>query len=214
MNNEFWAAIAGAIIGAIAAGGLTWALQWQQDHRQTRERNRALARSLIFKLMRIHSDFHGLKKHVDECSTRAKTDGLPEGWQSLRPIANLPPNVTFSSDEMGYLLSLQNFDLFNQVLSLDVIHASTAEIFEVYTARRMALTDALSASMEGLIGTTTMNAEQYAAYAPKAAELDLLAADIRIRVDQDFSDSRRALEQANAAVTPTLGHSLKLDIAS
>lgn len=212
MDSEFWAAVAGAIVGAVAGGGLTWALQWHQDTRQTLERDKALARSLIFKLMRIYSDFYGLRKHVEECADRAKKDGLPEGWQSLRPIANLPPQVSFTPDEMSYLLSLKNFDLFNKVISLDVVHASTMGIFDVYAARRMALTDGLSASMQGMVGTSTMNDEQYAVFAPKAAELDLLAADIRVRVEQDCRDSREAVIKANEAVSSTLGHRLDLEI--
>jgi hypothetical protein len=212
MSPEFWAAIAGALVGALAAGGLTWALQWQQDRRQTRDRNRALARSLIFKLMRIFSDFRGFKKHVEECSANAKIALLPDGWESLRAIGNLPTSVHFTSDEMSYLLSLKNFSLFNKVLSLDAVHSSTIGIFELYAARRMALTDMLPASMQGAVGTATMNSAALAVVAPRAAELELLAQDIKTRVFEDFNEAREALLETNSAIGSTLGKPMKMEL--
>lgn len=214
MNPEFWAAVAGAIVGAIAGGGITWALQWHQDVRQTRERNRALARSLIFKLMRIHDDFDGFRRHVEDCLANAESERLPDGWKSLRGVANLPLKLAFTPEEMSYLLSLRDFDLFNKVISLDVLHSATIGIFELYGARRMALLDMLPASMRGSIGTAAIDAEQFAFYAPRATELDLLAADIKGRVDDDVKDSREALLKAAVAVTSTLGQPLKLEIPS
>jgi hypothetical protein len=211
MTGEFWAAIVGAIVGSISAGFITWSLQRNQDHRQTLERNQALARSLMFKLVRIHSDFVGFSRHVKECEDSAKRENLPVGWQSLRAIGNLPAAVSFSPEEMGYLLSLKNDDLFNDIISLDMVHASTIGIFELYKERRLALTDLMPAVMNGMVGTVTMTNAQKAAYDPKAAELDLLVSDIRRRVDLDVAESRAALEQANLAVAATLKHSLKLE---
>ncbi len=213
MTPEFWAAVAGAIVGALAGGGVTWALQSMQDRRRRKERDQALARSLIFKLIRIHSDLQGFKKHVDECATNANAHNLSQGWQSLRAIANLPPRLSFSPEEMSYLLGLKNFDLFNKVVSLDVVHSSTIGIFEMYAARRTELTDMLPASsMQGAIGTTTMSAAQLAAFVPRATELDLLVADIKGRAEQDSKESRDALLEVNAAAAATFGKPLKLEI--
>ncbi len=213
MTPEFWAAVTGAIIGALAGGGVTWALQSMQDRRQRKERDRALARSLIFKLIRIHSDFHGLKKHVDECAANATALSLSDGWQSLRAIGNLPPRLSFTPEEMSYLLSLKNFNVFNKVVALDVVHSSTIGIFELYAARRSQLTDMLPASsLEGTIGTTTMSPAQFAVFAPRAAELDLLVADIKNRIEEDVKDSREALVQVNTAAAATFGQPLKLEI--
>jgi hypothetical protein len=156
---------------------------------------------------------HGFKKHVEECAANATAHALPQGWQSLRAIANLPPRLSFSPEEMSYLLSLKNFDLFNKVVSLDVVHSSTIGIFEMYAARRMELTDMLPASsMQGAIGTTSMNAAQFAAFIPRATELDLLVADIKARVEEDSKESREALLEVNAAAAPTFGKALKLEI--
>lgn len=213
MINEFWAAIVGAIVGSISAGLITWFLQWTQDSRQTLERNRGLARSLLFKLMRIHSDLQGFKNHSDEALENAKRDRLPEGWQSLRAIGNLPDRVNFTPDEMSYLLSLQNYKLFEMVVSLDVVHSSTIGIFELYKERRLALTDMLSAAMQGHVGETVLTDEQKAFFDPKAAELDLLVSDIRSRVLKDAQESMQALVETNEAISKTLGHKLQVEIA-
>lgn len=211
MESEFWAAVVGAIVGSITGGLIAWLLQLSQDRRQTSERNQALARSLIFKLIRIHSDFKGFQNHVDECEANAKRDHLPIGWQSLRAIGNLPQRVSFTPEEMSYLLSLKDYKLFDKVVSLDVVHSSTIAIFELYKERRLALTDMLSATMRNMIGTAELTDAQKAFFEPKAAELDLLASDIRNRVEQDAKDSREALEETNVAIAPTLGHSLELE---
>jgi len=211
MESEFWAAVVGAVIGAITGGLITWLLQLSQDRRQISERNQALARSLILKLLRIHSDLQGFRTHIEECEARANRDGLPIGWQSLRAIGNLPRHISFTPEEMSYLLSLKDYKLFDKVLSLDVLHTSTIGIFELYKERRLALTDMLSASMNGMVGTAELNGAQKAFFDPKAAELDLLVSDIRARVEQDSKDSREALEETNAAIKPTLGYSLGLD---
>ena len=210
MENEFWAAVVGAIVGSASGGLITLLLQLSQDRRQASEHNQALARSLIFKLIRIASDLHLFKVHTDECAERAEQDKLPIGWQSFRPIANLPDRVSFSSEEMSYLLSLKDDKLFDKVLSLDVLHSSTVGIFELYKERRLALTDMLAATMDGMVGTTALNDAQKAFFDPKAAELDLLVSDIRKRVEEDASQSREALEETNAAIAETLGKPLVL----
>lgn len=211
MESEFWAAVIGAIVGSVTGGLIAWLLQLSQDSRQTSERNQALARSLIFKLMRIHSDLRAFKRHVDECEANAKRDSLPIGWQSLRAIGNLPERISFTPEEMSYLLSLKDYKLFDKVLSLDVVHSSTIGILELYKERRLTLTDMLSATMSNMIGTTDLTDAQKAFFDPKAAELDLLVSDIRNRAEQDAKESREALEETNVAIARTLGHSLKLE---
>lgn len=206
MSAEFWAAIDGAIVGSLSAGVITWLLQRNQDRRQSHDRNTGLARSLIFKLVRMYSDLAGFKNHITEGEANAKQNNLKLGWQSLRAIGNLPERVSFSPEEMGYLLSLGNDDLFNKVLSLDVVHSSTIGIFELYKERRLALTDSLAASkMEGTVGTSELNEAEMAFFAPKFAELDLLVTDMKSRAEVDAKECRTALEETAIAARKTLG---------
>lgn len=211
MSGEFWAAIVGAIVGSLSGGAITWFLQSRQDRQQKLDRDKGLARSLIFKMMRIHSDFHGFKSHVEEMSANAEQQGLDVGWRSFRAIGNLPDRIKFSAEEMGYLISLEDLDLFNRILSLDVIHSSTIGVFELYKERRITLTDMLrTPNLEGTVGTAVLSDEEQAFFAPKAVELDLLVADIRARVDSDADSSRSALTDLAVAVRKTLGEQFSL----
>lgn len=210
MDSEFWAAVVGAIVGSATGGLITWLLQLNQDRRQSRELNQGLARSLMFKLIRIYSDFYTFRKHIKDSEESAARDGLPFGWQSFRAVGNLPDKIQFSSDEMSYLLSLKNFDLFDKVLSLDVTHSSTIDILQTYKERRLALTDRLSATMDGAVGSSFLDEKQMAFFAPKAAELDLMVNELRVRFFEDERDSREALELTNIAISKTLGQKIEL----
>jgi hypothetical protein len=210
--NEFWAAVVGAMVGALAGGGVTWLLQHFQSKRENSDRDKALARSLLFKLIRIYSDHEAFRRHVENCRDNAKKNDLEWGWQSFSPVANGPKRVEFSADEMSYLLSLRNYELFNEILSIDVIHTATIEIFEFYAQRRMALTDMMPASMDGTVGSFTLTPEAFAIVAPRAVELNLLINDIENSIDDDAVNAFQALTQFNNAITETIGQEITLDV--
>lgn len=210
--SEFWAAVVGAMVGALAGGGVTWLLQSIQNTRENSDRDKALARSLLFKLIRIYSDHEAFRRHVENCHENAKKNELELGWQSFSPIANGPKRVDFSADEMSYLLSLGNYDLFNEILSTDVIHTATIEIFEFYALRRMALTDMLPAAMSGTVGSFTLTPEQFSIVSPRAVELNLLIDDIENSVEEDAANALKALTQFNNAITETIGQEITLDV--
>lgn len=210
--SEFWAAVAGALIGALAGGGVTWALQHIQNKQESSDRDKALARSLLFKLIRIYSDHEAFRRHVENCHDNAKDNELEWGWQSFSPVANGPKRVEFSADEMSYLLSLRNYDLFNDILSTDVIHTATIELFEFYAQRRMALTDMLPASMDGTVGSFALTPETFAIVAPRAVELNLLIKDIENSIDDDAANAFKALTEFNTAITETIGQEIALNV--
>jgi len=211
MSSEFWAGIVGALIGAIAGGGITWLLQHFETKATRKERDQALARSLLFKLIKIHSDLEHFRQHVVSCGELAANSNLKIGWQSFRPIANGPTKLEFTSDEMSYLMKLKNFDLFNNVLSLDALHSSTIDIFDLYAARRLELTSMMPAQMNGMVGEIALNDEQMAIVGPRMAELDDLVGSIRNRAAKDATDAQNALVETNDAVRETLGYKLNLE---
>jgi hypothetical protein len=214
MSGEFWAAIIGAIVGALAGGGITAALQNWQFGREKRDRDRGLAQSLLFKLMRIHSDLEGFRQHVAESDLRAQNAGLEVGWQSMRPIGNGPPKVSFASDEMAFLLSLRNLPLFNSILSLDAIQGSTIDIFVLYAAQRTALTSILPAQMDGMIGHIDLNEDEYRRFAPAAAALNDIVASIRAHAARDAELAWEAVTALSAAIEPVLGHRVEVVLKS
>ena len=73
-QTEFWAAIVGAIVGAVVGGSIAYMVQVRalregrkqrgEDHNRLQQ---ALGHALLFKMVRIHSDFYGLHRHFEDC---------------------------------------------------------------------------------------------------------------------------------------------------
>ncbi len=162
MTNEFWSAIAGAIVGGVIALGIQLlALHAAaKDRREAAaERQKALGHALLFKTIQIYSHLRSFNGHLKDAQAVAEKAGQKTIiWQIVLPFANLPQRVHFSTDEMAMLLSLKDDDLFNDLVSMDELHNSTIDIFSTYTARRLSLTAELpTSSMEGEVGTTPLN---------------------------------------------------------
>ena len=127
-SSQFWAGIIGAVVGAIVGGVISYfiqrsALREARDQRREDDlrTQRALAHALLFKVIRIHSDFDAIYSHVEGCIEKAANEGFKgEPWQFVLPPANIPDAVKFSSEEMGMLLSLKNDDVFNKIAAMDV----------------------------------------------------------------------------------------------
>jgi hypothetical protein len=118
-----------------------------------REVRKALALSLVFKMIRISSDLHNLGKAVGESIEQGKREGR-DGmlFQFVPPTIPLPDSIRFSPEEMAWVLSVDN-NLFNEMAPLDELHTSTIAIFELYNTKRDSLLEKLGAQMEGMIGT-------------------------------------------------------------
>lgn len=212
--TEFWAAIIGAVVGALAAGGVTALLQQWQYGREKRDRDRAYAQSLFFKVLRIHSDLEGFNRHILEANRAAERDGVRAGWQTLKPIGNLPSKVSFSGEEMAFLLSLKDMPLFNRILSLDAIHGSTVDVFALYASRRQNLLEALPATMDGGKGSVDLSAlkddlrNRILGYEVEVRDLDQA---IRQRAASDAENAWKAMNDLNQAMRPILGYELELE---
>lgn len=214
--NEFYAAIAGAIVGGVIALGIQLlALRAAANERRADalERRKALGHALLFKMIQIVSHLHGFNSHVKEALARAAADGLSgRPWQFVIPLANFPERVHFSTDEMAMLLSLQDDDVFNRIASLDELHNSTVDVFQTYAARRLSLTSMLPAAMEESVGTTALTESQMLALAPRMAELDGIISTIRLKCDQDERDSKSALTALRDLLHNKIGLTYRLEL--
>lgn len=146
--TELWSAIVGALIGgAIAAGVEYRALRSERAERELtkKETERALARSLLLKLMRIHSNILNIGKYIAHALAKGRQiDASVDPWAIVQPSAFQPNPVTFSAEEMGMLHSLGNDELFNRVISLDESHNLIVGLVPSYNQRRTLLTDQLT----------------------------------------------------------------------
>lgn len=85
-ETEFWSAIAGAVVGGVIA----YAVQIRALREGKRQRaddqksiQQGLGNSLLFKMIKIHSNIHGIHRHIEECfETAAKRGQKGEPWWS------------------------------------------------------------------------------------------------------------------------------------
>src|SRR5262245_8629003 len=103
-SAEFWSAIAGAVVGGFIAFGVQMIALRETRKQQIAEhqqRQKALAHSLVFKMIGVHSNFRSIRRHFDDCLRKADEKAKAEPWQIVLPLANFPENIHFSSEEMG-----------------------------------------------------------------------------------------------------------------
>ena len=74
VTREFWSGVIGTVVG----GGITFLAQSRgfREQRKQRAEDRlrgqlGLAYSMFFKMMRIHSDFYGVHRHIEDCFEKA-----------------------------------------------------------------------------------------------------------------------------------------------
>ncbi len=216
-ETEFWSAIVGAIVGGVIA----LAVQLVAIHAASKQRRedrleiqKTLGASLIFKLIRIHTGIYGIHAHIDGCLSSAKQRGLSgEPWQFVMPLINPPDHVHFNSEEMAMLLNLRDFNVFNAVLSLDVVHNSHIDSLRVLNTERRALTDRLKA--EEAVGTTlsgTLNYEQVMLLKPKMIEVNTLIEQIQNKTKSDTSLAFDALNSVSKLLREKLSLTYKIEL--
>lgn len=204
MPNEFWAAIAGAVVGGIIAYFIQIrALNAATAAREkdAAERRKSLGFALLIKMIRIYTTLRHMQNHMEECLGKLKEAEHAgwEPWQVMVPIANPAENIHFSTDEMAMLLSLKNDDLFNDLASLDVVHNSFIEIFQTCSRKRAELLERLPApaTMEGLVGSIELSQEQVRNIRSKIVEANDLILSVNDRCAKDSKEAEDVLNRLN-----------------
>lgn len=218
MENEFWAAVAGAVVG----GGIAFFIQLivlreaaRQRSNEKNERRQALGHALLFKMIRIHSNLHGFNQHLEGTFAKAEEAGFEgEPWQIYLPLANTPAPVQFSTDEMAMLLSLKDDDLFNDIVSFDAVHNGTIDIFQTLNERRLALTAELPSEMDGAKGETKLTREQLLFLKPKMVEVNMLVEDMRKWCRTEEHNAQTLLTRLHAVLKDKVGLTIKIAFKS
>src|SRR5437016_11506997 len=183
------------ILGAVSGGTIAYFIQMKVLREARKERDRdhervkqAQGHSLLFKMVRIHSDFYGIHRHIESCFEGATQKGLKgEPWQFVLPLANPPDHVHFSSEEMGMLLALKHDDVFNMVVSMDVIHNSLSDAMKVLNSERRALTERLKHDeANGAVLSGELSKDEMLALRPRMIEVNTLIESIRASAKRDF----------------------------
>ncbi len=219
-ETEFWAAIVGAIVGAVVGGSIAYMVQVRalreartqrdEDHKRLQQ---ALGHALLFKMVRIHSNFYGFHRHFEDFFAEATRRGhKDEPWQFVLPLVNPPDPVHFSSEEMGMLQALKNDDVFNFVLPMDVIHNSLIVAVKVLNTERAALTERLKIhEAEGAVLSSNLDRDQTPALRPRMINVNSLIEAIRANAKRGFEESNEALDELQKVLQDKLGLAYKLE---
>jgi hypothetical protein len=213
ITREFWSGVIGTVVG----GGITFLAQSRGFREQRNQRaviayvcKHGLAHSLFFKMMRIHSDFYGVHRHIEdsfEKAAREKLGGNP--WQFVVPLANFAEPVHFSPDEMSMLLGLKDMPVFNMVMDMDVRHNAVLDAARVMSAERRALTDRLEADeFEGFRLSGVMAPKTQLLLMPKIIEVDSLILQTRDDAKTGTGDSYAAMNALQKLLKAQLAMSL------
>lgn len=218
LSTEFWSVLGGAVLGGAIAAGIQL-IPLKESRRQRKEdreeTRKALGHSIFLKMIRIHGNIQELRKSVDNAFIAARAQGFDgKPWHVVRPFANLPDPVHFSTDEMTLISSMEDDELFELLMRMDGIHNGLIKILALYSTERQSLTDQLPARMEGDKGRIELSPEERKWFEPKMVALDLLVVDLRKRMEKDYEDSSRALKKLHTALVSKLGFTKKLEFLS
>lgn len=221
--NEFWAAIAGAVVGAATTGMVTYWLQLmalrqaktQRDEDRKLE-HEALANSLLIKVLRIHTNLYGIHRWIEECFEEASARNFRgEPWQFVCPLANPPEPVRFSSDELGLLLGQRNDEVFNLVASLDYVHNGILPVVTSYNSKRVELGERIAAisniqQADGPLFGGIASERDMQALRPRMFDLNSMAESIRVHAGADFTECDAVLYKLHSLLKERLGLRHKL----
>lgn len=182
LNSTFIAGLLGAGFGAIISGIISYLLQ-RKEHKRAEQiragdRNterKAIAYTLLTKMMVIHSVTSTTTDYLEEVAARAETDSeFPEPWQTYHPIVTHLPAIEFSPEERGLIYSLSDNELLNDVLMCDYGYLSTIGLVAKLNEKHDGLTAELPARMEGMRGHIRLGENEVLKFRPKMMILNNL----------------------------------------
>ncbi len=202
LGGEFWAAIAGALVGGIFSAIISYLLQRQSFREARRQReedaaakHRSMAYSLILKMSNLVTNSYRWWETLHEVQALLGPENM-EPWQRVLPIANIPEKIYFTDSEMGYLLSLRNDKIFNEVLGLDKYHNSSIEVMTRLGLAKSRLTELLPPpeAFDGRLGEGRIPQDVFFALRPRMIEINELFKDEYKIAEKRYKDAFAALK--------------------
>lgn len=202
----------GALVGGAISGGLqSFAFRSAARERgaEKLEINQSLARSLMFKLTKVQSDFRNIAEHFEQMNEIATRRKMGFDWKTCLPLANLPREIEFTADEMSTLLGTKDNDLFNDVVALDHVHWGIIQNLASYREGREALESILPATMDGEIGTIELDDTLLRVAEPRATKLNSLLHQLVESVMRVYDPAMTLTMRATEAFNNAYGLGLK-----
>lgn len=147
-SSDMTSAIVGGLIGALAGGIPAWALAKRQsnetlrrDREQRVENQKALAFSVLVKLLHIINSTISLSNHVKSCLALRDdpTRAHMEPWQVLIPMIGHNDDdelIRFTPEEMAVFAAMNENDFMQEIMLLAIRHSSSLSVFREYCIMR------------------------------------------------------------------------------
>ncbi len=195
--------LAGALVGALVAGSIQARVSRTEFVRNQEQRTndrtateKAVALRISSKVFTITNQLSSVLSSILQSleeAHQAGNDNLAL-WQRIVPVSGIPSTPSrVDDDEIAFMFGLAKPDLALQLSLLSEKFYSFIESVRLFNQRRTQLTDLMSATLSGPVGTTVMTEEEYRRFAPRMYELKDIAAQIR---DALLEDLEYAMETA------------------
>jgi hypothetical protein len=213
--KEFWTTLFGAVVGGLISFSIMMKTlrEARQNRREDRRRtDQALGNAVHFKLVRIHSNFNGLRRHLDECFAHNRIDPNAQPWQFTKPLVNLPDAMHFTAEEMGMLLGLKNDAVFNAVVELDLVHNTLFDAVRAMFEERRTLLELLKPRHVDptMLVSGVLDPETEVVVRARMLQVNDLIKNVYVMAQREDESSRTALRQLNDLLRKELGLTYRL----
>lgn len=211
--------IIGSLTGSLIGGTIAFRIhirtlksQERERRQSSEEKERAIANSIIFKLIKINSYATAFCEHLEDAYERNKINGEKiRSWQTVLPLMGNFYTINFSPEEGALILKIKEDSLFNKFMMSDDKYNNTVRLFEIYAEKRQELTRYFPAKMKGSVGETVLTEEQMLIVRPKMFELDNIITKMIQCSNSDLSDSKYLIENFIKIFNAKLNLKYKLD---
>lgn len=207
-SSDMTSAIVGGLIGAFAGGIPAWALAKRQsnetlrrDREQRVENQKALAFSVVVKLLHVINSTVSLSNHVKSClALRDAPDRAHmEPWQVLVPMIGYTDegSIRFTADEMAVFAAANEYDFMQDMMLLTVRHSSSLATFQEYCVMRneFRAIGPKPQDFDGQIGGGWLTQEEADSYKPYTIPMNNVVVGLDAGLDEDVRLARTVAER-------------------
>lgn len=217
-SSDMASAIVGGLIGALAGGIPAWALARRQsnetlrrDREQRVDNNKALAFSVVVKLLHIANGTISLSNHVKSCLALLNDPAHAhmEPWQVLIPMIGHTDDegaIRFTAEEMAVFASTNEYDLMQDLMLLAVRYSSSLSTFREYCIMRNDFREIgpKPTDFDGQIGGGWLTQEEANKFKPYTIPMNNVVAGLDTGLEEDCKLARSVIDRLGPAMVQHL----------
>ena len=208
-SGELMAALLGASIGW-AGTVLTIHASIEGKKEEQLSRDQAVSSEIFVKFQKIVNNLYTFRKYLRESYDAVAPESHENPGLFVMAFSGHPDPVSFTSEEKALYIRLKKLDCANDLAIWDERHNSLVRALQKYADLRQSFMDGMPARMRGNIGTSEFTEEEFMRFAPKLAQLNSLAMQIRENCEDYYSRCREPVQRIKSEMENLCG--IKLDV--